>query len=73
MQGGVKLLSKPQKTTLCALICASTKENMLLLAKYSHYVIEEVDGSKVEIYARNDEDFHRKIVKKWMAYYSQSE
>ena len=72
MHGGVKLLSKPAEITLCTLICARTKENMALLAKHSHYVIEDKDGSKVEIYARNDEDFHRKIVAKWMAHYSQS-
>ena len=72
MHGGVKLLSKPSKTTLCALICAATTDNIAVLAKHSNYVIEDEDGKKIEIYARSDEDFHRKIVKKWMAQYSQS-
>jgi len=42
------------------------------LAKTSHYVIEDENGKREQLFARNDEECHKKIVKKWMDRYAQS-
>ncbi len=63
MKDGVKLISKPSKPNLCALICAANRGEMTELSKYCNYIVENENGIRFEIYARNDKAFHEKMVK----------
>jgi hypothetical protein len=66
MQSGIKLISKPSQPHLCALVCATYMNRLGSLARESHYVIEDENGHELALYARNDADCHRKIVKRWL-------
>ena len=66
MHGGIKLISKPSQPQLCALVCAAYMNRLGSLARESHYVIEDENGRELALYARNDEDCHRKMVKRWL-------
>ena len=72
MHGEIKLVSKPVAPHICSLICASYMNDLCELSQVSHYVIEDENGKREQLFARNDEECHKKIVKKWMAQYSQS-
>jgi len=72
MHSGIKLISKPTQPQLCALVCAAYMDRFGNLAPKSHYVIEDENGQELALYARNDADCHRKMVKRWMAQYSKS-
>jgi hypothetical protein len=72
MHGEIKLISKPLKPYTGTLICAAYMNDLSELSEESHYVIEDENGKREQMYARNDEACHTKLVKKWMARYSQS-
>ena len=72
MHGEIKLISKPVAPHVCSLICASYMNDLNALSAVSHYVIEDETGKREQLYARNDEACHKKIVKRWMAQYKQS-
>lgn len=72
MHGEIRLIAKPVVPYICSLICASYMDDLGELAKTSHYVIEDENGKREQLFARNDEECHKKIVKKWMDRYAQS-
>lgn len=57
----IKLISKPLEVNLYLLVYAIVTDNLDEIADNCHYVIENRDGIRYEVYARNDERFYLKM------------
>lgn len=67
MHDGMKLISAPSKTNICLLICSVMSNSFSNEIETSYYLIENKQGKKFFIYARDDMDFYRKFRQKcWL-------
>jgi len=57
----IKLISKPARSEMCLLLCAAYTDQMSRLSQESCYVIEDESGQRIKLYARNDDDYCRKV------------
>lgn len=57
----IKLISKPLEVNLYLLVYAIVTDNLDEIAENCHYVVENRDGIRYEVYARSDDVFYGRL------------